>query len=146
MCKIGLGTRRFLGGLPLASLMFSLFSLLAPLTAFAQAQDPGVRKAATDGASPPSLPGLTGDEQTFFQDGLTRFQDVEMVSGGTNNGLGPRFNSNQCSSCHQQPFVGGSSPAANPLIAVASAGGATNQVPWFIAPNGPIREARVRSS
>jgi CxxC motif-containing protein (DUF1111 family) len=77
---------------------------------------------------------------------MTRFQDVEVVSGGTNNGLGPRFNSNQCSSCHQQPFVGGSSPAANPLIAVARADGATNQVPWFIAPNGPVREARFKTS
>ncbi|HEX8782995.1 MAG TPA: di-heme oxidoredictase family protein, partial [Steroidobacteraceae bacterium] len=82
----------------------------------------------------------------YFKDGVTRFQVVEVVSGGTNNGLGPRFNSNQCSSCHQQPFVGGSSPATNPLIAVASAGGATNQVPWFIAPNGPVREARFKTS
>ena len=89
MCRIGLRTRRRHSGLPLASLMFSLFSLLTPI-AFGQAQDPGVRKAVTDGAPPPSLPGLTGDEQTFFQDGLTRFQNVEEVSAGTNNGLGPR--------------------------------------------------------
>jgi CxxC motif-containing protein (DUF1111 family) len=123
-----------------------MFGVLAPLAGFGEAQDPGVRKAATDGGTPPSLPGLTTDEQTFFQDGMTRFQDVEVVSGGTNNGLGPRFNSNQCSSCHQQPFVGGSSPAANPLIAVAHADGATNQVPWFIAPNGPVREARFKTS
>jgi CxxC motif-containing protein (DUF1111 family) len=123
-----------------------MFGVLAPLAVFGQAQDPGVRKAATDGGTPPSLTGLTADEQTFFQDGMTRFQDVEVVSGGTNNGLGPRFNSNQCSSCHQQPFVGGSSPAANPLIGVAHADGATNQVPWFIAPNGPVREARFKTS
>ena len=149
MCKIGLGTRHILSGLPLSPLMFSLFSLfslLAPLAAFSEAQDPGVRKAATDGSSPPALPGLTGDEQTFFQDGLTRFQDVEVVSGGTNNGLGPRFNSNQCSSCHAQPFVGGTSPATNPQIAVAHAAGATNQIPWFVVPNGPVREARFKTS
>jgi CxxC motif-containing protein (DUF1111 family) len=143
MCKIGLTTRRILGGLPSA---FLVFGVLAPLAAFAQAQDPGVRKAATDGGTPPSLPGLTGDEQTFFQDGLTRFQDVETVSGSANNGLGPRFNSNQCSSCHAQPFVGGTSPATNPQIAVAHADGATNQIPWFVMPNGPVREARFKTS
>ena len=143
MCKVGTAKWHIRTGLRLSLLMVGV---LAPLAAFAQAQDPGVRKAASDGGSPPSLAGLTGDEQTFFHDGLTRFQNVETVSGGTNNGLGPRFNSNQCSSCHQQPFVGGSSPVANPLIAVASAGGATNQVPWFIAPNGPVREARFKTS
>jgi CxxC motif-containing protein (DUF1111 family) len=143
MCKIGFSARRILGGLPLAFLVCGVF---APLAAFGEAQDPGVRKAATDGGPPLPLPGLTADELTYFQDGLTRFQVVEAVSGGTNNGLGPRFNSNQCSSCHQQPFAGGSSPAANPLIAVASTGGATNQVPWFIAPNGPVREARFKTS
>jgi CxxC motif-containing protein (DUF1111 family) len=65
---------------------------------------------------------------------------------GTGNGLGPRFNSNQCASCHVQPNVGGSSPPQNPLIAVASTDGAVNEVPWFIAPNGPIREARFVQS
>jgi CxxC motif-containing protein (DUF1111 family) len=114
-----------------------------PMVALAEARDPGVRHAATDGGPPMPMPGLTADEREYFTDGLTRFQAVEVVSGAAaNNGLGPRFNSNQCSSCHQQPLVGGSSPAANPLIAVAHADGATNQVPWFIAPNGPVREAR----
>jgi hypothetical protein len=129
-------------------------SLSLPVVAIAQARDPGVRQAATDGGPPVPLPGATSDELAFFQDGLTRFTTVEMVSGAVNNatsnqgnGLGPRFNSNQCSSCHQQPFVGGSSPAANPLIAVASAQNATNQTPWFITANGPAREARfVRSN
>ena len=96
--------------------------------------DPGV------GGGPPSaggaLPGLRSDEAQFFQDGLTRFQDVEVVTGGDNNGLGPRFNSNQCSSCHLQPAVGGTSPAANPLIAVAKLNGAKNTLPWFITNNG----------
>jgi CxxC motif-containing protein (DUF1111 family) len=112
----------------------------------AQARDPGVRKAATDGGPPVPLPGLTADELEYFQDGLTRFSVVEVVSGGTNNGLGPRFNSNQCSSCHQQPFVGGSSPAASAQIAAAHAGGATNRIPWFVVPNGPVREARFKTS
>jgi CxxC motif-containing protein (DUF1111 family) len=104
--------------------------------------DPGVRAGAQAAGQP--LPGLTSDEAQFFQDGLARFQDVEVVTGGTNNGLGPRFNSNQCSSCHLQPAVGGSSPEANPLIAVAALNGAKNAVPWFITNKGPIREPRFK--
>ena len=66
------------------------------------------------------------------------------MTGGANNGLGPRFNSNQCASCHSQPAVGGSSPPTNPMIAVATLNGATNAIPWFITPKGPVREARFR--
>lgn len=108
--------------------------------------DPGVRHAATDGGSPIPLAGLTPDEQAFFQDGLARFENVEAVRGSPNNGLGPRFNADQCSSCHAYPFVGGSSPASNPQIAVATADGATNTIPWFVVPNGPVREARFIES
>jgi CxxC motif-containing protein (DUF1111 family) len=95
------------------------------------------------------LPGLTSDELAFFEDGVARFQTVEAVSGAAvaqGNGLSPRFNSDQCSSCHSQPYVGGSSPARNPLISVASADGARNAVPWFITSNGPVREARFVAS
>jgi CxxC motif-containing protein (DUF1111 family) len=106
--------------------------------------DPGVR-GGTAGAGG-ALPGLTADEMAFFQDGLTRFVTVESVSGGINNGLGPRFNSNSCLSCHAQPSVGGTSPASNPLPAIASFNGAKNMVPWFITAHGPIREARFKHS
>jgi CxxC motif-containing protein (DUF1111 family) len=112
----------------------------APLAA--RPIDPGPR------GGPPSvgggLSGLTSDEAQFFQAGLSRFQNVDVVTGGDNNGLGPRFNSNQCSSCHLQPAVGGSSPGANPLLAVYKLNGAKNTVPWFITTNGPIREARFK--
>jgi CxxC motif-containing protein (DUF1111 family) len=104
--------------------------------------DPGVR-GGTPGAGS-ALDGLTPDELAFFKDGQTRFLDVESVSGADNNGLGPRFNSNQCASCHSQPAIGGSSPAANPLVVIATLNGAKNAVPWFIAPDGPIREARFK--
>ncbi len=120
--------------------------LCAPTSpTLAQPIDPGVRPGAADGAPPAPLPGLTADELAFFEDGLSRFTTVEVVSGASSsqgNGLGPRFNSNQCSSCHAQPYVGGSSPAVNPQIAVGTAEGATNAVPWFITSNGPVREAR----
>ena len=104
--------------------------------------DPGVRGGPASAGNP--LNNLTTDENTFFQDGATRFTDVETVLGGNNTGLGPRFNSNQCLSCHSQPAPGGSSPAHNPLIAVATLNGAKNVVPWFITPNGPVREARFK--
>jgi hypothetical protein len=97
------------------------------------------------GAGTP-LKGLTADETAFFQDGQARFADVEVVTKGANNGLGPRFNSNQCLSCHSQPDAGGSSSAQNPLIAVATLNGAKNAVPWFITQNGPVREARFKKS
>jgi CxxC motif-containing protein (DUF1111 family) len=100
-------------------------------------------RGGAPGAGGP-LNNLTADETTFFQDGVTRFAEIEVVSGGTNNGLGPRFNSNQCLSCHSQPAPGGSSPAQNLLIQIATLSGAKNAVPWFIVQNGPIREARFK--
>ena len=104
--------------------------------------DPGVRGGAAGAGSP--LKALTTDETAFFQDGLARFAEIEVVTGGANNGLGPRFNSNQCLSCHSQPAAGGSSPPQNPLIAVAGLNGAKNALPWFVTPNGPVREARFK--
>ncbi len=104
--------------------------------------DPGVRSGAAGAGAP--LPGLTADETAFFRDGFVKFADIEVVTGGTNNGLGPRFNSNQCFSCHSQPAAGGSSPARNPEIAIATLNGAKNVVPWFITQNGPVREARFK--
>ncbi len=67
--------------------------------------DPGVRGGAAGAGTP--LPGLTADETAFFQDGLARFAEIEVVTGSNNNGLGPRFNSNQCLSCHSQPAPAG---------------------------------------
>jgi CxxC motif-containing protein (DUF1111 family) len=138
---------------PSAALLgFIITGIAQTAPAMAAPTDPGVRRAATDGGSPQPLTGLDQGELNFFLDGMARFNFIEVVSGGsslqgTGNGLGPRFNSNQCASCHVQPTVGGSSPAQNPLSAVASADGATNVMPWFNAPNGPIREARfVQSS
>jgi hypothetical protein len=111
--------------------------------------DPGVRTAPTDGGPPVPLQGLGQDELGFFDDGMARFTTIEVVSGADStqgNGLGPRFNSNSCVSCHAYAYEGGSSPAQNPLIAVATAAGASNQIPWFIAAAGPIREARFQQS
>ena len=92
------------------------FALVSSPTLFAQTKgpvDPGVRSGAPGAGAP--LSRLTSDEAAFFQDGSGRFGEVEVVAGGANNGLGPRFNSNQCLSCHSQPAPGGSSPAAQSL-------------------------------
>jgi len=116
------------------------------------AQDPGVRAGAVNAGKP--LATLTGEQLQYFQDGLSRFVEVDSVSGGVSgesgNGLGPGFNSNSCASCHAQPGVGGSSPSANafpnigpnPQVSVANDAGATNALPSFITPDGPVREAR----
>src|SRR6266853_2650558 len=80
--------------------------------------DPGVRGGPAGAGTP--LKGLTADEAAFFQDGLARFAEVEAVTKGANNGLGPRFNSNQCLSCHSQPNAGGSSPPRNPQLDIAT--------------------------
>src|SRR6201993_4002228 len=62
----------------------------------------------------------------------------------------PTFNGNSCTQCHAQPAPGGSSPGlnnpqnaiTNPQIALATLDGATNTVPSFVTPNGPMLEAR----
>ena len=68
------------------------------------------------------------------------------ISGQPSNGLGPRFNSNSCASCHAQPAVGGTSPKTNPQFKVANLNGATNAIPSFLSLNGPILEARFRAN
>lgn len=102
-------------------------------------------RAGSVNAGPP-LSTLTSDQLQYFQDGQTRFQEVDQVV----NGLGPTFNSNSCSSCHAQPALGGTSPAStqypnigpNPQMEAATANGATNTIPFFITSDGPVREAR----
>ena len=115
-------------------------------------QDPGVRGKTVDSGQPLSSLSQTPGATDFFANGLIRFQEIEAVQGGADNGLGPRFNSNQCSSCHSQPAIGGTSPSAtvfpfvgpNPETLVYSLDGAQNTLPSFITPNGPAREARFK--
>jgi CxxC motif-containing protein (DUF1111 family) len=101
-----------------------------------QATDPGVRGGPAGAGGP--LPGLSTAELAFFTAAQVRFEDVDAVA----NGLGPGFNLNACSGCHAQPATGGTSPATNPEVAVATLNGAKNVVPTFVTANGPIREAR----
>jgi CxxC motif-containing protein (DUF1111 family) len=99
-------------------------------------QDPGVRGGPPGAGGP--IAGLTDDEKAFFNAAKGVFQEIDDVAGG----LGPRFNMNSCAGCHAQPAAGGTSPATNPQVAVATLNGAKNVVPDFITANGPVREAR----
>jgi len=96
--------------------------------------DPGPRSGPVSAGDP--LPGLSPSLLAAFTSGQGLFEDVE---GVTDDGLGPRFNSNSCVSCHIQPAPGGSSPATNPLLQFANS---QNRLPAFIQANGPVREAR----
>jgi CxxC motif-containing protein (DUF1111 family) len=120
--------------------------------------DPGVRGGTIDAGGP--LKGLTAGQAATFAMAMANFATVRSVAGNvlnpdgspTQEGLGPRYNSNSCGSCHSQPAIGGTSPSAtqfpfigpNPQVAVAHLNGATNRVPYFIQANGPVREARFR--
>jgi CxxC motif-containing protein (DUF1111 family) len=135
-------------------------------------RDPGPRPLtaaqAANNTQPKTSPSLaqegfvTFDAPTtaFYNAAIGRFQEVDSVSGTITGedgaGLGPRFNSNSCASCHVFPTVGGTSPpgnftttdlaghttTGNPQVAVANIDGATNTVPSFVTANGPVREAR----
>jgi CxxC motif-containing protein (DUF1111 family) len=136
----------------LASILAFLATVCFPAMTFAQS-DPGVRPGAINGqpaataTNPLPVTSVnTGDgSMQFFLNGLSRFQDIESVSNSPtgNNGLGPRFNSIQCSSCHSQPTVGGTGSAMNPQFAFAGSSVAPRDTtPSFITATGPTREAR----
>jgi CxxC motif-containing protein (DUF1111 family) len=110
-----------------------------PRADFGGPKDPGPRGG--DGLEGQHLAGLTQEQKDMFDQGLTDFSEEETVE----DGLGPRFNFVGCAGCHIAPAVGGTSPAVNPLFRVVGDLGFTgNEIPSFITPNGPIREARFQ--
>jgi mono/diheme cytochrome c family protein len=133
----------------------ALSLLSAAIRPIGAQSDPGPRggPAGAGGA----YPTLSPKEVAFFLQTLTRFREIDSVTGtepGTNGGgLGPTFNGNSCAQCHAQPATGGSSPGLaskqnplpNPQVALANLYGATNTVPSFITASGPVREARFVS-
>jgi len=100
--------------------------------------DPGVR------GGPPgaglSLPGLSANQQAFFDVGKEDFEEAET----SDEGIGPRFNLDSCQGCHSQPTTGGTAPAVNPQVAIANSFGMRNTLPSFITLDGPVREARFK--
>jgi CxxC motif-containing protein (DUF1111 family) len=101
-----------------------------------RAVDPGVRGGPAGAGGP--VPTLNQTETSFWFAAQAVFEQVDTVP----QGLGPRFNLNGCAGCHAQPAAGGTAPATNPQVAVATLDGAQNVVPSFITANGPVREAR----
>jgi CxxC motif-containing protein (DUF1111 family) len=132
----------------ITGLAFALTLMVLFLAGVLLAQtDPGVQSGnrGTGAALSSVLANDPSGILAFFTDGQTRFQAVESVSGSAtgNNGLGPRFNANQCSSCHAQPTVGGTGAAVNPQFSFASNGVAPgNTTPYFVTANGPTVEVR----
>jgi CxxC motif-containing protein (DUF1111 family) len=106
--------------------------------------DPGARGAEAGAGGP--LAGLTVKEAKFFQAGAEAFGEASSVTGsiaGTEPGLGPRFNSTSCVSCHAHPTMGGSSPASNPQVSVAPPGQLNVLLDLgIISASGPVREVR----
>jgi len=78
------------------------------------ATDPGPRPLPANAGG--FLPSLSANEQQIEPSITTEFNRVHdvVVTSPTDGGLGPRFNSNSCASCHAYPAAGGSSPASNP--------------------------------
>ncbi len=132
---------------------------LLMISAASAQTDPGLRGGAINGqptatpTSPLPLTSVTANNPTgildFFKNGLSRFLDTEVISGavaanGQGNGLGPRFNFNQCAGCHTQPTIGGTGGPVNPQFTAIHNGiaGPNDSTPSFITQNGPTREAR----
>ena len=115
--------------------------------------DPGPRGDSLGAGNP--IQGLSTQQLAFFTNGQGQFTEVEDVAlpSAGNGGLGPTFNSNSCSSCHSQPATGGSSPSVNaypnvgqnPQFTVGQYMGGENSIPFFVTPDGPVREARFKS-
>jgi CxxC motif-containing protein (DUF1111 family) len=149
------GSIRYKTKLTLRIVFLAVVSSATVMVGQLAVRDPGVRGGAVDSGDPMDSVATTPGAADFFINGQMRFQDVEVVGGQLNNtGLGPRFNTNQCSSCHAQPAVGGSSPSTtdypflgpNPETLVYNLHGQNGQntLPSFITPDGPVREARFK--
>jgi CxxC motif-containing protein (DUF1111 family) len=147
-------TWKFLSGNKISLWIGALlvFSCSGVMVAQFVVKDPGVRTGSVDSGLPLASVASTPSLPEYFTDGQDRFEEVDEVSGAEHNGLGPRFNSNSCSSCHAQPAVGGTSPSAtvfpfigpNPETLVTSQNATQNPLPPFITIDGPAREARFK--
>jgi CxxC motif-containing protein (DUF1111 family) len=144
--------------LPLPLLFFVLAVSLATAGAMHEQSDsdnldPGPRGGSAGAGNP--IQALSPQQEAFFTNGVGQFTEIEdvVLTSPGNGGLGPTFNSNSCSSCHSQPATGGSSPSANaypfvgqnPQFTVGQYMGGTNTIPYFVNPDGPVREARFKS-
>jgi CxxC motif-containing protein (DUF1111 family) len=136
-----------------ALLVASAFALLYQPATVVHGQSGSCPTPCPTDPGPRPLPAAAGSffstltaNQNAITTRLTQiFTEVNYVAGGPlvkTVGLGPRFNSNSCTSCHIYPAVGGTSPPTNPLFGVYQLMGATNTMPNFITATGPILEPR----
>ena len=110
------------------------------LKAQSAAIDPGVRGGALGAGQ--FFSGLSTNQLTIANNAKKSFGQIVSVQQANKNGLGPRFNSNQCSNCHAQPAVGGSTGPNNGLFQVYDTDGATNYMPFFESFTGAVINAR----
>ena len=122
--------------LAVAGFFSSCTEIPSPIDSSSAARDPGVRGGAAGAGSP--LAGLSETELAFFNASKDEFEDADDIE----EGLGPTMNLDSCAGCHLEPAVGGTSPRVNPQVEFANKNGATNTIPSFITPKGPVREAR----
>jgi CxxC motif-containing protein (DUF1111 family) len=131
----------------MACLLFLWFA--GVIVAQSLPSDPGVRSVTVDAGQPLNSVASTPGLLDLFNNGSGQFQEDQVVQGGANNGLGPRFNSTSCGSCHSQPAVGGTSPSQTVFPQVGpnpqfQTFGGNNTIPDFIKADGPVREARFQ--
>src|SRR5262245_8473970 len=111
----GKGTSRWF-----VPMMLSAFAFVCATVVMADSlTDPGPRGGNAGAGG--RIAGLTTKQAKFFDAGLDEFLEVQSPDGSapdTEEGLGPRFNSNSCVSCHAHPAVGGTSPPDNPQVSV----------------------------
>jgi cytochrome c peroxidase len=127
-----------------AVLALAPLALVVVVRAQSQAQDPGVRGGAAGAGG--FVTGLTQNQKNVIGTITATFEEVNSVTGvgngGTGNlGLGPRFDSNSCNSCHSQPAVGGSAPFTSAFFQVFDLDGALNEMPYFESPSGSMLNA-----
>ena len=98
------GTRQ-IGRAAIAAAILSAGCFASVLIGEQAAHDPGVRGGTVNAgkALPSVLATPDPGPNEYFNDGLVRFKETDGASGGEHNGLGPRFNSDSCVSCHSQP-------------------------------------------
>lgn len=126
-----------LGALSLAPLV-----LVVAVRAQSGAQDPGVRGGPIGAGG--FIVGLTTNQKSLEGTTEATFEEINGVTAQQtgNLGLGPGYDSNQCSACHAFPAAAGSAAFTNQDYSVFDTYGALNVVPFFEAYNGPVQNAR----
>jgi CxxC motif-containing protein (DUF1111 family) len=102
--------------------------------------DPGVRGGSIGAGQ--FYSGITANQLAFANAGKKNFGEINSVQQADSIGLGPRFDSNQCSNCHAQPSAGGTTGFNNGLFQVYDLDGATNYMPFFESFTGAALNAR----